>query len=184
MPINAARLEHLAVLLDRYKASPNGLDFDLRGWTRTETKRRGFWRHQVECHTAACAVGLACLSADFKSEGLSFLVVRDEILGRTFLPHFEDAVGWDAVHAFFGLSIKQSDRLFDSDRYVIQNGPVAAATVAARIRAMVRRSDAAMRGRKNQKANATVAKIKTDALREAQVTDDRIGTRSALVNQT
>ena len=60
------RLSRLATLLENGTAESMGLKFDLGDWSESSSKRGGFlWLQKNICHTAACAVGLACLSGRF-----------------------------------------------------------------------------------------------------------------------
>jgi len=161
MTVNVQRLEKLALALDAYQASPGAADFDLENWTSVKKRRGGFlWLREVECGTAACAVGLACLSGIFADEGLSHYRLDDGGI----VPIFGDTENWQAVQAFFGLTRKQSHRLFDSDKYEISKGPIAAAAVARRIRATVNKSLKARKPKAPQRTDPVVAEIKAKAL--------------------
>src|SRR6185436_15394119 len=128
------RLEQLAVMLDEYHEAPNRPRFDLKTWGEFEERRGGFlWLQKHPCDTAACAVGLACISRAFQAEGLSF--ERTKEIGLQ--PLFAGRGGWEAVHLFFDLTPKQADRLFRTGAYRISIGETAAKAVAKRIRAMV-----------------------------------------------
>lgn len=129
------RLEHLAVMLDNYRVDPEVPRFDLGSWGEFEEKRGGFlWLRKHPCDTAACAVGLACLSHTFRSEGLSFKRVG-KILQIS--PTFAGISGWDAVKLFFDLTEKQATRLFTEEAYRVSVGSAGASAVAKRIRSMV-----------------------------------------------
>lgn len=129
------RLLKLADLLDGYRDG-GGPVFDLGSWSISERRRGGFlWLQKNECHTAACAIGLACTSGAFASEGLRYRLLRGS---DTICPVFGAADNWDAVEEFFGLTTKQASHLFDQDSYKCSVGEAAARSVAHRIRAMVK----------------------------------------------
>lgn len=166
MTINTDRLSRLASMLDVYKNAPAGTpDFDLKNWSEPKFITAGhlWWKRTEECGTAACAVGLACLSLAFKDEGLTSL----KMLSGHIVPVFGGDTSWEAVDAFFGLTKKQSTRLFQNDSYAISRGPQAAIAVAARIRALVQRSHAARKTKPEPRTAAAVAKIKAAALEPA-----------------
>lgn len=70
--LKTQRLSRLADLLETYEG--DGPEFDLHDWSDTVVKKTGhlWWKREVTCHTAACAVGLACLRGVFEGDGLSF----------------------------------------------------------------------------------------------------------------
>lgn len=161
MAIQTERLNRLAGLLDAYRHNPGKTEFDLSGWSTRKTRRGGFlWMQAVECGTAACAVGLACLSGEFSHDGLSAVKYQD----GTILPIYGEASNWDAVQGFFGLSQRQALYLFDENSYDVRQGQLAAAAVAARIRALVGRSERSKRASKPRRTTAAVEKIKLEAL--------------------
>lgn len=164
MSIHVGRLDRLATMLEGYRPEPGGLAFDLEDWSKTQIKRHGFlWLKKAQCGTAACAVGLACLSGEFASDGLSFTPDDDD---GSVLPVCGEKVGWEAVRSFFRLTAKQAFYLFESGSYDTTTGPRAALAVAGRIRTMVKRSDASRRinKRSNQRTLPAVEKIKREAL--------------------
>lgn len=168
MTINVERLERLAVILDGYQPGDNRLEFDLHQWTEPKMKRGGFlWLQQVECGTKACAVGLACLSGVFASEGFS--AYRN--YRRRLVPTFKDKENWAAVRMFFGLSKKQALRLFEDKSYPESKGPIAANAVACRIRSMIARSQ---KSGVRRRMTGTVEQIKRAALEmESYINDER-----------
>lgn len=160
--IKTERLSRLATLLEESAAAKLNLEFNLRDWSNTETReetvRTGFLglfkeTREVRCNTAACAVGLACLSGEFKNDGLDFTQYSNNIS-----PIYLNKTNWGAVEKFFGLSRSQATKLFDSRAY---DGPIygrdAELEVAERIRALVDKSKAASKA-KAKKAAATKAK--------------------------
>lgn len=166
MAINTERLERVAELLDGYVADPAPpVSFDLGVWHVTEVKKTGYlwWKREIVCHTAACAIGLVCMSGIFAGDGFRPRVGIDQKLYPTFgrLRH------WQAILAFFSLSERQALHLFGTDAYEINTGKVAADAVAARIRDMIARSQRARRSR--LKTSAMVAQIKARALQPEPV---------------
>ena len=131
------RLARLAGLLDDYADGlvNIGREFDLQDWGHEgETYRGGFlWLKKIECGSAACAVGLACLSGVFRNEGLE----AERYADGGIVPVFGPLQEWDAVRAFFGLNQEQSYYLFLGTSYPVSTGVVAARAVATRIRSML-----------------------------------------------
>lgn len=162
MTLKTNRLSRLADLLERYDGAPNAPAFDLENWGSVTVKRRGFlWLQKAECHTHACAVGLACLSGAFAADGLTFKLDPD--INGGLEPVFASHAGYPAVQAFFGLTEKQAANLFSVDAYDgATRGPEAAKAVAARIRALI--VPKPKRVRKSKRTIAAVEKIKADAL--------------------
>lgn len=120
------RLLKLADLLEADAENEKGIKFDLSDWVDTAEGRRP----GIDCGTAACAVGLACLSPDFQAEGLS--------LDCT-MPTYEGLYGWTAVARFFEVDHGEADHLFSSYRYKPEEskGAIGERAVAQRIRAFV-----------------------------------------------
>lgn len=161
MAVQIARLERQAQLLDRYLDNPGPLAFDLYHWNEIKSKRGGFlWLKVNHCQTAACAVGLACLSGEFATEGLSFFTDPD----GTITPTFMEKKNWEAIESFFGLSPDQAERLFKSTSYEIIHGPEAAFAVAARIRSLIKRSRAGKHSSKTTSSSRTAPAV--DRLKE------------------
>lgn len=134
--MNLDRLERLAVMLDEYRDDGALPAFDLAQWGTYVNERSGFlWLLKHPCDTAACAVGLACVSGAFAGEGLRFIRRRDGEI----TPLYGRQENWDAVQAFFDLTPRQAERLFLEDEY---GGPVVgeagAKRVARRIRGMIK----------------------------------------------
>lgn len=134
--MNRDRLERLAVLLDNYRDDGVQPAFDLEKWGTFEVQRGGFlWLQKHPCDTAACAVGMGCLSGEFKGDGLSFL----RLGSGEIQPLYHRFEGWEAVCAFFDLTDLQATRLFDEDEYGGHiAGEAGARRVARRIRALIK----------------------------------------------
>jgi hypothetical protein len=135
--MNCGRLECLAALLDRVgETGPSR--FDLAGWGANEIRQAGFlWLRRQSCNTAACAVGLACVSGIFADDGLSY----SEDADGKITPSFAGLEGWSAVKTFFDVDQNQAVELFAEHSYAITTGPEAARMVAARIRLTIARCD-------------------------------------------
>lgn len=161
MGINVQRLEKLADMLDGYRPGERDPAFDLRNWSPAPIIRReGFlWHRRVECRTAACAVGLACLSKAFEPDGLAYITVEGQLM-----PTFGGKRNWPAVEAFFGLTHVQVLKLFHYESYVVSVGPGAADEVASRIRELTARSKRAKATRPQKRFAETVERIKAAAL--------------------
>jgi hypothetical protein len=129
--MNVERLERLAKLLDQQTDSCP-IRFDLSSWGEYKKVEENI------CGTAACAVGLACFSDDFKAEGLGTV---DHWIGRGyFVPTFKQQEGWHAVADFFDIGLDQAAHLFHEDHYrgrVV--GAKGASMVAARIRKEIKK---------------------------------------------
>lgn len=169
MPLKVERLTRLADLLEKYEESDTDPQFSLDAWGRSEITRRGalWWRTELVCHTQACAVGLACLSGAFASDGLSW---RQE--GNNIIPIFRtgayQVAEWKAVEEFFGLTATQAERLFDGGAYDgAIYGPDAAKLVAKHIRALIAAQIAKPKRVRRKRTTAAVEKIKADALASA-----------------
>lgn len=130
------RLERLAALLE--KEAYGAVGFDLAAWGTFHDTIQGKWwqkKTTVRCYTCACAVGAACLSGEFKEDGLGFTSSYGDIS-----PTFNGSSEWDAVQDFFGISRKQAHKLFSCSSYDGPTaGPKAAAAVARRIRKLIAR---------------------------------------------
>lgn len=154
MKIN--RLGRLADLLENYQG--DGPEFDLNDWSFTEVEKTGmlWWRRtEIKCHTAACAIGLACIQGTFENDGLSWVLEGDCIV-----PTYRDLKCRVAACKFFEVTDAQFNRLFIDDSY---DGPTkgieGARAVAARIRAMIARQTS----RKTKRTTPAVEKIKREA---------------------
>jgi hypothetical protein len=157
--IKTERLSRLATLLENGTAESMGLKFNLYNWSETGEKRGGFlWLKKTRCHTAACAIGMACLSGEFDADNLEF-----ELWGDTFIPLYAGNRGWSAVMEFFGLTDKQSFHLFSQKRYDGPTaGPQAEKNVAKRIRAFIKSNS------NSKPTKKAVDKIKREALSTAR----------------
>ena len=142
------RLLKLAGLLEADAKNKKGIKFDLehvavlaepkddgiyRGWTGREFLPDDVVN--VDCGTAACAVGLAAISGAFKREGLGYEVIRSCGL----FPTFRGVRGFGSVETkFFKITRDESEFLFIAGSY---SGPTTGAAgeraVAKRIRAFV-----------------------------------------------
>ncbi len=141
--VGAERLMRLRDILVADANNPKGARFDLDGWAMPagiggmswdELKDHlSGWEPAMNCGTAACAVGLACLSGEFASEKLAFH--RD---GDSIAPVFGGYRHWSAVKLFFGLNEKEAEHLFQSDSYHVAQGAEAELAVAHRIAVFVR----------------------------------------------
>lgn len=68
------------------------------------------------CGTSACALGLACLDRQFQDEGLKLTPDTEHPwLGPS--PEFEGKKAFEAGAAFFDISLRNSQCLFDPDQY-------------------------------------------------------------------
>lgn len=114
------RLTALAALLD--VTAPD--KFNLSTW---------------HCGTAACAVGTAAMHLDFNYQGLHM-----HCSNRALVPAYDygdgtaPLKGWDAVEAFFDLSLGQAGDLFSAGAY--SSYASKPADVAARIRKFITRN--------------------------------------------
>lgn len=151
--MNDERLLKLADLLEADAANPTGVKFDLEFWG-THSAHSGIavkdWEVRqtlkdqgkalkdgqpipVDCNTAACAVGLACISGAFAADGLTYRIT----INGDLLPVFGHAEDWSAAADFFGLTDAQSHRLFSPCAYSKKTGAEAELEVAKRIRGLV-----------------------------------------------
>jgi len=117
--MNIQRLQMLAELLDTVEPD----SFDLEHWVKRE-----------RCGTVACAVGHACMHPPFNEMGLKLDV--DPACPKFSIPTFgEYRRSWDAVIAFFDISLDIAYKLFLHSRYTLSERTPA--NVAARIRAVI-----------------------------------------------
>jgi hypothetical protein len=90
-----------------------------------------FFRRKIDCKTAACAFGEACLMPEFQQEGLK--------LGRTssgdYLPAYDGFITFEAAAKFFDIGGTKAITLFSPDSYV--GGKPSPREVAFRIRELV-----------------------------------------------
>lgn len=126
--MNVERLERLAKLLDQQTDSCP-VKFDLATWGQAKKVEENI------CGTAACAVGLACLSEDFQAEGL-----KPIFAGKGIIPSFGENWHWDAVTSFFDINGRTASRLFHENSYGGHlSGASGAHQVAARIREEIKK---------------------------------------------
>lgn len=147
--MNKRRLLKLADLLEADAKNKKGIQFDLSVIARKASTEARPWNEDfsprevvpVDCGTAACAVGLACISGAFARSGLSYSITIDSGLMPTFRrPDGKTYRNWGtATPAFFGITRKQSDFLFTPWRYPIdmRTGAAGERYVAKRIRDFV-----------------------------------------------
>lgn len=139
------RLLKLADLLEADAKNRKGIKFDLTVIaTKSDEDKTKYFDGEippVDCGTAACAVGLACISGAFKKSGFTYRY--DDCWG--IIPTYTDSdgkrySGFDqATCPFFGLSHDESDYLFQPRRYPHDKltGAVGERYVAKRIRQFV-----------------------------------------------
>ncbi|MCA1831196.1 MAG: hypothetical protein LC750_00350 [Actinobacteria bacterium] len=141
------RLLKLADLLIADARKKKGIKFDLATWVKPSAG--GAYDHftsrpktapERNCGTAACAVGLACISPEFNKQGLglafrkSFFALDAQYMA---VPAFGRRRDFSAVEAFFALTRRESGWLFTAGRYRKSKGANAERTVAKRIRDFV-----------------------------------------------
>jgi hypothetical protein len=139
------RLLKLADLLEADAANPKGVKFDLAVWAAPAGKAREFknGKPTLGCDTAACAVGLACLSGAFKRAGLTYELKDrcewDRESKEHITPLFNGTYGMRAVSLLFNIEEYEADWLFLPDEYLSRQrkGARGELAVAARIRAFV-----------------------------------------------
>jgi hypothetical protein len=139
--MNKRRLLKLADLLEADAKNKKGVCFDLNVVAAKIVSKGEYRNHAVkdvptvDCRTAACAVGLACISGAFKRQGLTYRINRDWGLD----PKFGRRVGFDKVPtAFFEITEDQSDFLFMPESYEgATTGATGERKVATRIRDFV-----------------------------------------------
>ena len=164
--LKVGRLSRLATLLENETAKSLGLKFNLETWGDYDIEHTGvlFWKKENICQTTACAVGLACLSGEFKADNLKY--ARNG-LGNIYPIYAEDD-RWDAVEAFFGLTEKEAIDLFYEDSYDGPvSGPLAEKAGAKRIRALIAKKTEGKETGDPQPTKKAVEKIKREALKVA-----------------
>lgn len=172
--IQVERLARLETLLWAHAALPEGPEFDLRHWSTSKPevleKRVAFIFKrpaEPECHYAACAVGLACVTKAFADEGLGYEFSPSR---KGIVPTFQEFRDYEAVEQFFGLSNHMAVHLFDPSNYLIKQGPIVATVVANRIRALINRAEEARAKRRLRKRLKKQAKqLAADAIKCAQL---------------
>jgi len=138
--MNKKRLLKLADLLDADAKNKKGIKFDLNQWARPASSEVQFTEDEgvpVDCGTAACAVGLACISGAFKRSGFYYRLCYCEGPSRLHVvPTFNGKEDMDAVDEFFDISCAESNHLFQAHSYpkTKQKGALGERAVAKRIR--------------------------------------------------
>lgn len=144
--MNKMRLLKLADLLEADAKNKKGVKFDLGSWGEPAGRRRDFKNQEpsLDCSTAACAFGLACLSGAFKRSGLTYSVVpsgedESDEPKAYIVPRFNDVMGFDAAEYFFEITYSQAKFLFEETKYPrgSRKGAIAERAVAKRIRDFV-----------------------------------------------
>ncbi len=129
--MNVERMTRLRDLLRADAANPKGVKFDLSSWAaRAAAGNRHSQYYEIvdgkpvaqptmSCDTFACALGLACLDPSFQAEGLRFTVEdQDSISGNSrMMPYFNGETHFEAGAEFFGISLEDSNYLFDPESY-------------------------------------------------------------------
>jgi hypothetical protein len=138
------RLLKLADVVEADANNPVGFKFDLATWAapikvaENPTRYDSGWEQDavipLDCNTAACAVGVGCLSGAFKNEGLSY-----EIDNGMLSPTFQGRTSFGAVREFFEIRQIDVEYLFVSENYdaSLRKGRDGELAVAARIRQYV-----------------------------------------------
>ncbi len=141
--MNKKRLLKLADLLDADAKNKKGIKFDLAHWARPAVAGVRFTEEEgvpVDCGTAACAVGLACISGAFKRSGFSYRLCDCEGSHRLHvIPTFNGEEDMNAVEQFFAISDVEADNLFQAHSYPEKKrkGAIGERAVAKRIRDLV-----------------------------------------------
>lgn len=113
------RLLRLAKLLRDDAKNKKGIKFDLGTWAAAKGTRKKK-KLRATCETSACAVGLACVSGAFASEGLNYITMPSMTESGTIVirPTYHGLQGWGAVKAFFQLeNLGQAETLFSTHSY-------------------------------------------------------------------
>lgn len=142
------RLLKLADVVEADANNPVGFKFDLATWAAPilvaenpndqQVRYDSGWesdaRIPLDCHTAACAVGVGCLSGAFKDEGLGY-----EIDNGVLSPTFQGHTSFGAVREFFEIHQSDVEYLFVAEHYEapLRKGRDGELAVAARIRQYV-----------------------------------------------
>jgi hypothetical protein len=126
------RLLKLAGLLEKDAKRKTGVKFDLKYWGTTEKIKD---LTEANCNTTACAIGLACVSGEFKRAGLDFRVEGNGAI----VPMFEGDDEFGAVNGFFEIDQDESLFLFSDKSYPKKEraGAIGERAVAQRIRDFV-----------------------------------------------
>ena len=135
--MNKKRLLKLADLLEADANNKKGIKFDINVIackSKTYDHFKPDELPELSCGTAACAVGLACISGAFKREGLSYFIEDDGGI----IPVFGEFRDWHCAEMeFFGLNEGESNFLFRDYPERKQRGAAGERYVAKRIRDFV-----------------------------------------------
>lgn len=143
------RLLKLANLLEADAKNKKGVKFDLEYWGGIPSLDHNVKPPEIraDCSTAACAVGLACISGAFKRSGLTYTIgAKARYYGNNIKPVYGSLTEFAAAQAFFSIQRDDFSHLFSSTCYTQTEGAVAERAVAKRIRAFVKeRGNSAIR---------------------------------------
>lgn len=139
--MNKRRLLKLAGLLDADAKNKKGIQFDLSDYARPAKSGKGGGGYSeqdaipVNCNTAACAIGLACISGAFKRSGLTYTL---DFRGYLW-PKYETSQMGDAAELFFDVNEDEFEFLFQPSSYPrkFRKGAIGERFVARRIRDFV-----------------------------------------------
>ncbi len=138
--MNKRRLLKLASLLEADAKNKKGIKFDI-SIIAAKAKKDIYGyipfakgeKPKADCGTAACAIGLACVSGAFKSAGLTY-----DIKSGGLAPKVGRNAAFEAAYKIFGLSEGGGDFLFLPSSYKgRQAGAKGERAVAKRIRDFV-----------------------------------------------
>lgn len=126
------RLLKLADLLEADAANPTGVKFDLRVVAQRVDGSRASKDMPLDCGTTACALGLWCLSGQFRG-------VTKSVWGQDIFPLYKGRSGRDAAEIYFEIDRVTSGWLFINSYYGHQptKGAAGELAVAKRIRDFV-----------------------------------------------
>lgn len=147
--VGRRRLLKLAGLLEADAKNKKGIKFDLNVWAKpANAEYYEFFNTRItalqppqDCGTAACAIGLACISGAFKRQGLTMAYRRSSVFGGRVdympIPAIGRRRNFEAVDKFFLLDREQSEWLFLPEEYPVSIGAKGERAVARRIRQFV-----------------------------------------------
>ena len=136
---NLERIRELVLILEKIPSNQFSLESWLRGLSYPELKEflykeKNFIHKEkfletefldiekaIKYGTVACAIGWALLHKPFSDLGFRFKMIRHFYKGNpvVFLTLvYKENESWDAVNAFFDLSLDESFYLFDSNSYI------------------------------------------------------------------
>lgn len=124
--MNTERLRRLRSLLDGLDEAQTAA-FDLDYWS---------YRGRRD------AVGLAALDRWFRRQGLRLALTggHHDMLPR---PAFDGRYNWDAVAAFFGLTLAEADHLFHPEHHLVRQGLPAVLAVIERLTVLLQGQEVA-----------------------------------------